>query len=403
MRARSRRETLSTLAILLLLAIRPATTVAQAPVVDPDYANLEVHPDSLVVLPEPTGPHLVGTAIFHWVDADRPETATEDPGDLRQVIAQAWYPAAPLADPVYATYLPELDAMRGGLSTRADSLPRRIAEDLAVLAAVQAHATLDAPVDEPASEPRYPVVVFSPGGNMSRHYHTALMQELASHGYVAVSLSHAYVGWDVFPAGGFVKSTDWGLNHDDPDSAAAAESRLADVLAGDVRLVLDRLADLDREGRFGDRLGLDRVAVAGHSRGVLTVARACETIAVVDACLAFDSIGPDAGARLGRPWLTVRRADWGEGRVERLRAFLSNNPAGARVASIEGASHFTFSDMPIVDPAHYDSSIDPRRGHRIVADLTLAFLAERLLSSPAASLETVVADLPEVELEEVAR
>ncbi len=393
----ARRRVFTTAAVLVAMATLSATAIGQAPVRALGYRNLEARSDSLVTLPEPTGPHLVGTAAYHWVDPDRPESATDDPGDRRQVIAQLWYPAAPAADPGYAAYLPELGAMRGALLTRSDSLPRRIADDLAALAAVRAHAVADAAVDEPGRAPRYPVVVFSPGGNMSRHYHTALMQELASHGYVAVAVSHAYVGWDVFPAGGFVKSTDWGVNADDPDSAAAAEARLADVLAGDVRLVLDRLAELDRGGRFEGRLDLERVAVAGHSRGVLTVARACETIAVVVACLALDSIGPDAGADLERPWLTLRRADWSPGRVERLRAFLSANPAGSRVASIAGASHFTFSDLPIVDPAHYDSAIEPGRGHRVVADLALAFLATHL-GDPSEALEEVAAGLPEVEL-----
>ncbi|MDX1661929.1 MAG: hypothetical protein R3326_09075, partial [Gemmatimonadota bacterium] len=241
------------LLVPILLPLSTAPAAAQAPVDDPGYANLRTHPDTTVVLPEPTGPHLVGTTTYHWVDPDRPETATADPGDLRQLIAQLWYPAAPAADPVYATYFPALESMRGALKTRSHEFPRKIADDLAVLAAVRAHATIDPPIDEPALAPRYPVVLFSPGGNMSRHYHTALMQELASHGYVAVSLSHPYVGWDVFPAGGFVKSIDWGLDHADPDSAAAAESRLADVLAGDVRLALERLAGLDRPGRFAGR------------------------------------------------------------------------------------------------------------------------------------------------------
>lgn len=390
-------RTLTIVTALVALAT-PGRAHAQAPIHPLGYENLRTRPDTLVTLPEPTGPHLIGTVLYHWVDPDRPETATEDPRDRRQVIAQLWYPAAPVADPGYATYLPELDAMRGALLTRSDSLPRRIADDLAALAAVRAHAVVDAPVDEPARAPRYPVVVFSPGGNMSRHYHTALMQELASHGYVAVAISHPYVGWDVFPAGGFLKSIDWGVNASDPDSAAAAEARLAEVLTGDVRLVLDRLAGLDRTGRFAGRLDLERVAVAGHSRGVLTAARACETIARVDACLGLDSIGPDGGAEIDGPWLTIRRADWSAGRVERLDAFLAGNSSGAWVAAIEGAGHFTFSDLPIVDPGRYDSAIDPRRGHRVVAELVLAFLDVRLTNDPSASLEAVAAGIPEADL-----
>ncbi|HUF89911.1 MAG TPA: alpha/beta fold hydrolase, partial [Gemmatimonadota bacterium] len=348
--------------------------------------------DSLVALPEPTGPHLVGTVAYHWVDDDRAETATPEPGDRRQLIAQLWVPAAPAPVPVYAEYLPELPAMRGALLAIGDSLHRRVAGDLAVHAAVRGHAVVDPVVDEAADAPRYPVVVFSPGGFMSRHWHTALMEELASHGYVAVSLSHPYVGWDVFPAGGFLKSIDWGLDADDPAEARAAEDRMADVLAGDIRLALARLADLDAadpDGRLTGRLDIERVAVAGHSRGGATVARTCATIPALDACVTFDNIGTkrEIESGLPRPQLVVRRADWDEGRVERLRGFLARNAVESWDATLAGASHFSFSDLPIVDPAHYSSEIDPRRAHRVVADLVLAFLDRHLKGRPVSLAE----------------
>ena len=380
-------------------AVGPAS--AQAPIDWSGFANLVARLDSMVVLPEPTGPHLVGTIAYHWVDRERDETATEDPDDRRQLVAQLWYPAAPAPDPAYAPYVPDLQAMRGALRTHADSLPRRIADDLAVLARVRAHALLAPGVDEPATAPRYPVVVFSPGGNMSRHYHTALLQELASHGFVAVALSHPYVGWDVFPAGGFLKSIDWGLEADDPAVARANEERMAEILAGDVRLALERLADLDGSdpaGRFTGRLDLDRVAVAGHSRGGATVARSCATLASIDACVILDNIGTEREVETGlpRPQMTIRRADWAEGRVERLRGFLSGNATEAWDVAIEGASHFSFSDLPMVDPAHYESDIEPRRAHRVVSDLVRAFLDEHLRGDAAASLADGAARWPEV-------
>lgn len=383
--------------VATLAAALPAS--AQAPIAWSGFANLVARPDSMVALPEPTGPHLVGTIAFHWVDRERGETATEDPGDRRQLVAQLWYPAAPATNPACAPYVPALQAMRGALETSADSLPRRIADDLEAYARIRAHALLAPEVDEPATEPRYPIVVFSPGGNMSRHWHTALLQELASHGFVAVALSHPYVGWDVFPAGGFLKSIDWGLDADDPADARANEDRMADILAGDVRLALERLAELDAsDPAFTGRLDLNRVAVAGHSRGGATVTRSCATLAAADACVIFDNIGTEREVETGlpRPQLTIRRADWADGRVERLRGFLSRNPTEAWDVAIEGASHFSFSDLPIVDPTHYASDIEPRRAHRIVSELVRAFLDEHLRDDPTASVADAAARWPEV-------
>jgi hypothetical protein len=354
-------------------------------------------------LPTPTGAHAIGTVAYHLVDHQRTEDASADPDDLRQVIVQLWYPATPTNALVRAEYFPELAPMRGALRTHTDTLPRRIAEDLAVLATVRGHSFVAPEAARDSEGQGFPVVILSPGGNMSRRYHTALMEELASHGYIAVSVSHPYVGWDVFPAGGFIKSINWGLNSDDDSEAMAAEDRLALILVDDVRLVLAHLGTLDASGRFAGRFDLGRMALLGHSRGVLTVARGCQLIKGIDACIAMDVIGPDSGAELDVPWLTLRRATWDEARVEGLRAFVSGNARGAWIGTIAGASHFTFSDMPLVDPEHYQTEIDPLRGHATVAKTVLGFLGLHLGESGApADVEAVLGSIPGLALEFVA-
>src|SRR5207245_10051312 len=44
-------------------------------------------------LPEPTGPHKVGSEIYRWTDSQRPEALTATPSDRRQGISQPWYPS----------------------------------------------------------------------------------------------------------------------------------------------------------------------------------------------------------------------------------------------------------------------------------------------------------------------
>src|SRR5438874_2186651 len=51
-------------------------------------------------LPRPSGPHLVGSVVFHWTDAQRPETFASSAGERRQVVAQAWYPTETPGPPV---------------------------------------------------------------------------------------------------------------------------------------------------------------------------------------------------------------------------------------------------------------------------------------------------------------
>lgn len=43
---------------------------------------------------EPTGPHRVGTKVYHWVDYQRNEPYSKNPTDRRELMVQIWYPAA---------------------------------------------------------------------------------------------------------------------------------------------------------------------------------------------------------------------------------------------------------------------------------------------------------------------
>lgn len=359
-----------------------STLAAQGQPRETPFQRLVAVDTPAIHLPEPTGHHLVGAADYYWVDRKREALLTARDDDVHQVGVRVWYPAAAVSAPRYAPYVLHLSLLRRGLMAKTEDFGPRVARDLAVHARVRTHSLAEPPMAR-TDAPGFPVVLFSPGGNMSRHWHTALLQDLASRGYVAVAMSHLRSGVDVFPMGGLVDSRDWS---DPPPAGAGPEDDLADYLAADVRLVLDRLEGLDAApaGRgFGGALDLERVAILGHSRGGDAVARLCSTASAVDACVTYDNIGPsrEAAAGLDRPQLAVRStdaSDWPEGRVRRLREYLSRNSGLAMEVTVRNANHFTFSDLPIVDPDHYPSELDPRRGHRLIAAVTAAFLDTHL-------------------------
>ncbi|MFW6088594.1 MAG: serine hydrolase [Gemmatimonadota bacterium] len=333
------------------------------------FANYAHECERAVPLPEPTGHHQIGTVTYHWVDRSREETLSADTHDDRQVIASVFYPAVRVPDGPPAPYIPELDLLRAGFATDRREVPRRIADDLAIRGCVLTHVFVDRPVDD--LEARYPIVLVSPGGNVSRHSHTALAQELASRGWVVAVMSHAYSGWDIFPEGGHVMSADLG------------DEQQTSMLAADASFVLDRLSELARDdprGRFTGRLDTAHVAIVGHSRGGSTVGRACATDDRFDACVIFDNIGPDPETETGlrKPQLTVRRP-WPEERAKRLSDFLGRNETVAFDAVVDGAVHMSFTDLPLFEPERHDSGISPERAHEIVSALTLAFIEEYAL------------------------
>ena len=124
----------------------------------------------------PTGPHAIGMTEYRWTDSDRPEPFTRDPDDLRSVAVRVWYPAEESAgaeDQPTAVYLP-------------DPAEFGDAEDFVAVAHVRTNAISDAP----AATGQFPVLVYHHGGGWTRFTSTFTTEELASHGYVVVSVGH---------------------------------------------------------------------------------------------------------------------------------------------------------------------------------------------------------------------
>lgn len=137
----------------------------------------------LFELPAPTGPYAIGTTAWRLTDESRQETAVEA-GGFRQVEVLAWYPAV-VGRGELAPYLRE---GLGEVQDLAKALGSATAFD--GLASVRTHAEVDAA--PAAAVKKFPVLVFSHGYTGMASAYTALLEELASHGYVVLSVIHPY-------------------------------------------------------------------------------------------------------------------------------------------------------------------------------------------------------------------
>jgi predicted dienelactone hydrolase len=340
------------------------------------FSNVTTRCDKEVPLPSTTGEFRIGTKTYFFVDDQRDEPASEDPNERRQVIFQLFYPAKPAQDSRPAAYVPELDLFVAALRADKRDDPRRIASELAQYACVTASAYPDAPL---APGGKFPVILLSPGGNMSRHWHTAQAQDLASQGYIVAVLSHAYSTLDLFPSGGVVAGSQfWNALK----GASAAEERriddaLSDTLVGDARFALDKIVELSNtksEELFG-RLDASKIAMIGHSRGGKTVARLCSTDPRVKACVTYDNIGPDRERESGLnvPQLAIR-TPWKPERVEQLHGYLSRNKTFAFDVVIPNAKHMNFSDLPLIDPVRFPTEGNALSLYQTMNSITLSFV-----------------------------
>lgn len=348
--------------------------------------------EKIIELPNPQGPYLVGTVAYNWLDTNRDEIITPEDNDYRQVTVQLYYPAKQIKDTRPAHYFPQIEWVRAGFRTQKGDFPQKLAQDFGRYNRVLSYSLPEALVDD--TQDNYPLLLFGTGGNMSRHFYTGISEELASQGYIVAVISHPYSSMDFFPAGGFLMSSQhWQAPEDATQKEETKlDEELSNYLAADARFVLDQITMLhknDVTGRFINRINLDKIAILGHSRAGKTVSRTSSTDDRIKAAVIYDNIGPDAERENGlvQPMMSMHRS-WPESSVKALHGYLEKTGSYAYEVVIHSASHFTFSDMPIVDPDNYKVEGDPLQSFRVVMQYTLDFLNHTLKGDNAGLLES---------------
>lgn len=347
-------------------------------------------------LPTPSGPYPVGTMTYHWIDRTREEQWTSDPNDFRQLIVQLWYPAKNRDARREAPYIPDLDRLRTSIDQYWPERP-----------SVRTHATVGASLSP--SGKRYPVIIFSHGMNSVRFRYTAIIEELASQGYVVAAIDHTYWGPGVaFPKGKVVKLEE-GMMALDQLSSDEIDQMMQEgitVMAADQNFVAHMLAELNesqRESRniFRHRLDLSAVGAMGHSMGGIAATRACLEYTAFKACVSLD--GPNYFLNMmpkssSKPFLLLLNSDWGIGAPERIKTRYLEAWSAPLVAIIHGTKHNSFSDILLTKAqTSMPGLISPERAHNVISAYCVAFFDQSLKGVPATLLNVRSEKFPEVE------
>jgi len=378
--------------------------------------------------PAPSGAHAVGVRELEMVDSTH---ATDRPQDARgrRLILRAWYPTSDESGPRRRYFEGvELAAYQDAV---ADALFGYLpAALLDTMATVVTRARVDAPVDaEPGS---LPVVIYSHGGLSFLSQNTALMEELASHGYLVISVSHpggasavvfgdSVVRFD--PAYqsavmGLVVDTTSGRNSS--DIAVRYRAALSLVDSGGLgpwaprwRDDMIAVADLLEQSGGGDsevdRLlasaDLGRLAYAGMSYGASAATSAAQADPRARAAINFDGTHwlsdlLDTEARV--PILELVTEPEGslsnEFFFEKL-ATMGTNPGIVRVR-LPQITHLELMDYMLL-PKELRQTLpgggtgDGRRVHEILAGMFRAFLGRYLLGEQTGYPEATLAEYPD--------
>jgi dienelactone hydrolase len=373
-----------------------------------------------VVIPGPSGEYAIGTTRFEVSEPGSVDTLAPTLSP-RRVPVQAWYPAP---RGVNGQLDPYLDGVLSAALAELTHMPKLVFKQR------PSSSVLDAP----AASGRFPVVIFNHGYGSFQKQSTSLLEELASHGYVVLSVGHPYESLVVQLADGAVvkyrrdlpawRTIEAGLK-DLETSAREVEPLLAKARAAkdpaalhevmqaiaatssysalgpvlerwvqDTRVVLDHLGKLDTGALAPPLKGVvdgARVGVFGHSLGGMLAGQLAMTEPRVRAGMSFDGAQlppPDGTWRLHAPFCFLyadttkvgRAAITNEGMND---ALLSEAPSGSCSAVLKKAAHLNFTDMnnrAMMAAALGD--IDRGEMARLLRATTVGFFDHHLKSKP---------------------
>ncbi|MER6026237.1 hydrolase [Streptomyces sp. NPDC001851] len=419
------------LAIVLgATAVAPATAAEKPPVTSttarsdeyapwaPQNDDVRVHPKAVhqavphshadpsplqLTLPAPTGRSSVGMVGLHLIDKSRTDPYV--PGNrVRELMVSLWYPTSSPAGHYQA---PWMSSVAGAhfLSTSLGLTPQQV-----TVPRTAGHVL--APVD--TRHGKLPVLLYSTGLHSDRAMGTALVQDLASRGYLVVTVDHTHDANEVqFPGNRLEVNT---------MPAGAHSSDTLKVRAADIRFVINQLGTIAKGGDpdaghaklptgLSHAVDTSRIGMFGFSLGGGAVDTAMQLDHRIGAGADLDGqfFGSAPSKDLDRPFMlfssgTHNRNNDGSWRT--LWAHLK----GYRVdVQLHGATHLTFYDNAVLAPQYAPlvgwsqatvqqmfGTIDPTRAIKVQRDYLAAFFDRTLLHQRRPVLDGPSKSYPEI-------
>jgi hypothetical protein len=303
-------------------------------------------PSPRLTLPAPTGHRSTGTVSLYLVDPSRPDPWVPSQR-ARQLMIQIWYPADAVDDHPRAPYMSTLTARAW---EKLMGLPNLNWPITAAQAGAPVHRR----------EGGWPVVLYSHSLGGERFETTSLVEDLASRGYVVVTIDHVHdADVVVLPDGSaeYCAVPAPTVDKDTPTITKEIVSRVADV-----RFVLDQLAMINRGGNpdpyhpplprgLRGALDLGRVGMFGQSDGGSTTAHAMHVEARIKVGVDLDGTlwTPQAMTGSDRPLLLFGKQDLDPFEAATWAEFWKKQRGPKLWLSLKGSTHATFTDFaPLV-------------------------------------------------------
>ena len=303
-------------------------------------------------VPKPSGKLSVGTRIYELEDKNRDEKYSVDEEAKRKIKYQVWYPANTTDGFKKAKWISD-----GVIVTR--QLAKNMRLPFFILdhtAKIYSNSYIGAPI-KPATD-NYPIVIISHGWKGFRELHTDYAEELASNGFIAISIDHTHGSQAVkFKDGTVVYLNNEAL----PNNVGSKEydnnsNLLVKTYGDDVASVLDDLEKLnDQDEDFKGKLNLNAVGLLGHSTGGGGHVYISQKDKRIKAILGLDSwVNPIEVEKLKQglsiPTLFLRSQQWGIGPNNTALKHLMDKSKDVTLIQMHGTNHVDFTMTYMYSP-----------------------------------------------------
>lgn len=297
---------------------------------------------SAIVVQPPVGRYGVASTAMELVDTSRNDTYAPKP-EPRRIMVSAYYPANSLkrCQPIMLLYTPPATA------AVYDKMYAPIGIPNGTFGSFELSTCAFNRKDRSRGLNAFPIVLFSPGLGNSRLLYGAMAQSLASHGYVVITMDHAYDANLV----------------DYPDKSIAlavdietTEHIAADVLVRqrDVSFLIDQLHNCSiRQQLFHDiasSKSLNRILMMGCSLGGATAAAAMLADNRIAAAVNLDGtiFGDVLNEGLSSPFMVMSYAGKNL-TTDSSWAQVWPKVTGSKLAvTLNGTVHGSYSDLPLL-------------------------------------------------------
>ncbi len=288
-----------------------------------------------LTLPKPSGEYFIGTNIFEWTNKSVKDTSTTLSNTYRVIGVQIWYPAQNVNELQKSHYSP---LYREGDSTITNSfLNAEFAEKIE----------------------KVPVIIICPGRGMRKHDYTIISEDLASNGFVVVSIDMPHLGFVKYNNGLVVKpSKQFRLP---PDMLAGPYEKVdsfyknaANIGNSDVQFVIKQLKNLNKSSlyAFQNRLDLDNIGIFGHSLGGRIAGQAIANNKQIKAYISMEGISPREVRMngIGRTMVYMMSEDLVKYAMPNYEQAIPKRKGKVAIITLKDYGHNSFTDLPFTDP-----------------------------------------------------